>query len=54
MSNDIFQIVNMNAGDARKSFQWYKNQINSLGSSIAARDLLQKEKLTNTKKKKDH
>lgn len=47
MENDIFQIVNMNAGDARKSFQWYKNQINSLGSSIAARDLLGKEKLTN-------
>jgi hypothetical protein len=47
MPADIFQLVNMDASNARKSFQWYKNQINSLGSRVLATDLIQKKNLTN-------
>lgn len=48
MSDDIFKVVKMSTSDARKSYQWYRNQISSLGSSIVATDLIRKNRLTNS------
>ena len=46
MANNIFQQVNMNAGDVRKSYNWYREQVTSLGRNISGTQLLRNEKLT--------
>jgi len=46
MQNNIFQQVNMNAGDVRKSYNWYREQVSNLGKNISGTQLLRNEKLT--------
>jgi hypothetical protein len=46
MADNIFQQVNMNAGDARKSYQWYRDQVRNLGSNLSGVQLLRNEKLS--------
>ena len=36
----------MNAGDARKSYQWYRDQVRNLGSNLSGVQLLRNEKLS--------
>ena len=44
MANNIFQQVNMNAGDVRKSYNWYREQVTSLGRNMSGTQLLRNEK----------
>lgn len=46
MADNIFQQVNMKAGDAQKSYQWYRDQVQNLGSGISGTQLIRNEKLT--------
>jgi hypothetical protein len=46
MADNIFQQVNMNAGDARKSYQWYRDQVRNLGSNLSGVQLIRNEKLS--------
>ena len=46
MADNIFQQVNMNAGDARKSYQWYRDQVRNLGSNLSGIQLIRNEKLS--------
>jgi hypothetical protein len=46
MQNNIFQQVNMNAGDVRKSYNWYREQVSNLGKNVSGTQLLRNEKLT--------
>ena len=46
MQNNIFQQVNMNAGDVRKSYNWYRQQVSNLGKNVSGTQLLRNEKLT--------
>jgi len=46
MANNIFQTVNMKAGDDRKSYQWYRDQVRNLGSGLSGTQLLRNEKLS--------
>lgn len=46
MPTNLFRNISMRAGDQQRSYQWYKNQVNNLGSRISGRELLQKERLT--------
>ena len=36
----------MNAGDARKSYQWYRDQVRNLGSNLSGIQLIRNEKLS--------
>ena len=36
----------MNAGDVRKSYNWYREQVTSLGKNVSGTQLLRNEKLT--------
>jgi len=46
MATNIFRNIRIKAGDSEKSYQWYKNQVNNLGSRINGREILRNEKLT--------
>jgi hypothetical protein len=46
MADNIFQQINMNAGDARKSYQWYRDQVRNLGSNLSGIQLIRNEKLS--------
>jgi len=46
VATNIFRNISMKAGDAEKSYQWYRNQINNLGSRINGREILRTERLT--------
>lgn len=46
MPTDIFRTISMNAGDAQKSYQWYRSQINALGR-VDGNSLLRNKSLTN-------
>jgi hypothetical protein len=46
MTNDIFKTVRMTASEQERSFQWYKNQIVSLGSNVTGREVIKSGKLT--------
>lgn len=43
---ELFKTIRMSEDEAKKSYLWYKNQVNSLGSRLTAKDLMNKEKLT--------
>lgn len=47
MPTDIFKTVSMKAGDAQKSYQWYRSQINALGR-VDGRALFRNRNLTNS------
>ena len=46
MADNIFQQVNMNAGDVKKSYQWYRDQVKGLGSNLSGTQLIRNEKLS--------
>lgn len=46
MATNIFRNIRIKAGDSEKSYQWYRNQVNNLGSRINGREILRNEKLT--------
>ena len=46
MADNIFQTVSMKAGDAEKSYYWYREQVKNLGSNLSGTQLLRNEKLT--------
>jgi len=46
MADNVFQQINMNAGDVRKSYQWYRDQVRNLGSGVSGTQLIRNEKLT--------
>ena len=46
MQNNKRQQVNMNAGDVRKSYNWYREQVSNLGKNVSGTQLLRNEKLT--------
>jgi len=45
MPTDIFRTISMKAGDADRSYQWYRSQINALGR-IQSSSLFRDKKLT--------
>lgn len=47
MAIDAFTVISMNAGDRQKSYQWYRNQITSIGKYMTASNFLRDQKLTN-------
>ena len=47
MADNIFKTVNMKAGDAQKSYTWYRNQVRNLGSGVSGLQLIRNETLTN-------
>lgn len=49
MANEIFDKVRTNAGDTRRSFQWFQNQVRTLAKGNLDRSLMSdSKKLTNT------
>jgi hypothetical protein len=46
MADNIFQTVSMKAGDAQKSYYWYREQVKNLGSNLSGTQLLRNETLT--------
>ena len=46
MADNIFQQINMKAGDAQKSYQWYRDQVRNLGPGITGAYLLGNERLS--------
>ena len=46
MADNVFQTVSMKAGDAQKSYYWYREQVKNLGSNLSGTQLLRNEKLT--------
>ena len=46
MADNIFQTVNMKAGDTEKSYNWYREQVKNLGSNLSGTQILRNEKLT--------
>jgi hypothetical protein len=46
MADNIFQTIDMKAGDTQKSYQWYREQVKNLGKNITGTQLLRNEKLT--------
>jgi hypothetical protein len=46
MADNVFQTINMKAGDDRKSYQWYRDQVRNLGSGLTGTQLLRNEKLS--------
>jgi len=49
MTTDAFQVVNMNAGDQQKSYQWYQKQVQGLGiTSNYGNQLMRNKKLVKT------
>ena len=47
MADNIFKTVNMKAGDAQKSYTWYRTQVRNLGSGVSGLQLIRNETLTN-------
>ena len=47
MAEDIFKAVSMKAGDTKKSYQWYRDQVRNLGSSVSGTQMLGQKQLTN-------
>jgi hypothetical protein len=47
MADNIFKTVSMKAGDAQKSYTWYRNQVRNLGSGVSGLQLIRNETLTN-------
>ena len=47
MAEDIFTNVSMKAGDAKKSYQWYRDQVRRLGPNVSGSQLLGQKQLTN-------
>ena len=45
---DIFKTVSMNSQDAKKSYQWYRDQVRSLGPGMTGTSMLRTETLTST------
>jgi len=46
MADNIFQTVSMKAGDAQKSYNWYREQVKNLGANLSGTQLLRNETLT--------
>ena len=45
---DIFKTVSMNSQDAKKSYQWYRDQVRTLGAGMSGSTLLKSQALTST------
>jgi len=46
MAENIFKQIDMRAGNQRKSYIWYKDQVRNLGSGVSGTQLLRNEKLS--------
>lgn len=47
MPENVFKQVSMKAGDAQKSYTWYRGQVRNLASGVSGTSLLRSETLTN-------
>lgn len=45
--NNIFDVINMKAGDQQRSYTWYRNQVRNLATGISGTQLLKNDQLSN-------
>lgn len=44
--NNIFNVINMKAGDQQRSYTWYRNQVRNLATGVSGVQLLKNEQLS--------
>lgn len=46
VENNIFNVINMKAGDQQRSYTWYRNQVRNLATGVSGTQLLKNEQLS--------